>query len=491
MTIVSPPSAPAARPAPPGPAGRQALGTALRWGIPLVLGLAVAVTPRPHEVTPNGWHLLAIFVATVAGVIARPLPMGAVAVLGLTVAGFTHVLTPDQALSGYANTAIWLIVLAFFIARGFVKTGLGTRIAYLFVRRFGHRTLGLAYSLAATDLILAPATPSNTARGGGIVFPIVRSLSTAFGSSPEDGTQGRIGSFLTLAAFQVNAITSAMFVTAMAANPIAVDLAKSAGVDLSWTKWALAALVPGLLCLVIVPLVIYRLQRPEITATPEAAEIADAKLKELGPVSRPEWAMIATFGLLLFCWTVGDQVWHWNATMSALAGLSMLLITRVLDWDDIKGETSAWDTLVWFGALVTMATFLAKFGVVKWFSGNMGHLTGGLSWPVALVVLIAIYLYSHYFFASNTAHVTAMYAAFLATAIAAGAPPVLAALGLGAASNLMGGLTHYSSGPAPVMYSPGYTTIGAWWKTGFAVSLVTLTIFTVAGAAWTKVLGLW
>jgi divalent anion:Na+ symporter, DASS family len=89
----------------------------------------------------------------------------------------------------------------------------------------GRRTLGLGYGLIATDLVLAPAIPSNTARAGGIVFPLVRASAKAFGSEPDDGTAHKIGAFLVQAAFQGNVITSAMFLTAMAANPLAAKLA--------------------------------------------------------------------------------------------------------------------------------------------------------------------------------------------------------------------------------------------------------------------------
>lgn len=464
---------------------------AARWLVPIALGLAIMLFPVPAGVEPAGWSLLAIFVATIAGIIAKPAPMGVVAIAGLTTAAATNVLPIADALSGFANPAIWLIVLAFFIARGFIKTGLGTRIAFLFVRILGRKTVGLAYGMAATDLILAPAMPSNTARAGGVIFPILRSLASAFDSEPNDPSAERIGAYLTTVAMQVNAVTSAMFVTAMAANPIIVELASAGDVTLSWGTWALAMILPGLLCIAVLPLLILKLNPPKVRETPGAAEYARTKLADMGRPSRSEYTMIGVFVLLLTLWIVGDPLLGMGATVAALVGLTVLLITGVLTWDDIKSEKGAWDTLVWFAVLVTMAKFLSDLGVIGWFGGLMSGAVDGIGWPTALIALILVYTYIHYMFASNTAHVTALYAAFLTTALATGAPPVLAALGLAAASNLMGGLTHYASGPAPVLFGAGYTSVGTWWKVGFISSVVTLTIFGTIGTAWTKLLGLW
>ena len=494
---VIPPPRPAETPGRPQPPEHPQSAAGSLWGrlwrmlLPFAVGLVLWFVPAPDGVKQQAWHLLAIFVATIVGIVAKPLPIGAVALLGILATALTGTLTVQESLSGFANNVIWLIVLAFFIARGFIKTGLGTRIAYLFVRALGGRTLGLGYGMLATDLVLAPAIPSNTARAGGVIYPIVRSLSASYGSEPDDGTARRMGSYLTLTAFHGNVVTSAMFVTAMAANPLAVELAGSAGVHISWGRWALAALLPGLVSLLLVPLVLFKLHRPEVTRTPAAPQEAKRKLTEMGPMSRAEKVMLATFGLLLLLWTVGDQLWDLNSTVAALAGLAVLLVTQVLTWDDILGERTAWDTLVWFAALVMMAGFLNSLGLIKWFSGQMSDVVGGLAWQPAFLVLALVYFASHYFFASNTAHVSAMYAAFLATAIALGTPALLAALVFGFLSSLFGGLTQYGSGPAPVLFGAGYVPLGTWWRMGAVVGALNLAVWLVIGGAWTKVLGIW
>lgn len=428
--------------------------------------------------------------ATVAGIILQPLPMGAVALMGIVLTAATGTLTIDEALSGFSNSVIWLIVTAFFISRGFIKTGLGTRIAYLFMAAFGKKSLGLAYGFVATDLVLSPAIPSNTARTGGIIFPIIRSTASAYDSYPNDLTSTRIGAYLILTSFQSQNVTSAMFLTAMAANPLAAQLAGDLGVNITWASWALAASLPGLISLILIPLILYKLYPPALKETSAAARQAKVKLAELGPMKSAEWIMLGTFLLLLILWILGSHV-HLHATLTALIGLCILLICKVLTWNDILKETNAWNTLVWFAALVMMASFLNKLGIIPWFANSMKDVVGSPHWIWALIGLILIYFYSHYFFASNTAHVSSMYAPFLAVAISTGAPPVLSALVLAFFSNLFSGTTHYGTGPAPVYFGSGYVPMSKWWTLGFVLSVVNILIWVGVGSLWWKLLGFW
>jgi DASS family divalent anion:Na+ symporter len=464
--------------------------------VTIAVGLIIYFLPAPEGVSQEAWHLLAVFVATIVGIIVKPLPMGAVAMIGILLTSFV---LPDSnranlgvALSGFGNGVIWLIVAAFFISRGFIKTGLGERIAYLFMSRLGKKTLGLSYGLIATDLVLSPAIPSNTARGGGIIYPVLRSIARAYGSEPDDETANRIGSFLIKASFQGLVITSAMFLTAMAANPLAVTLAsENAGVDISWARWALAAAVPGLISLVAIPWLLFKFSPPEIKETPEASEMATRKLKEMGGMKTSEWVMLGTFVLLIVLWIFGDQLGALYSTTAALIGLGILLLSGVLSWQDILNERGAWDTLVWFAALVMMASQLNSLGLIPWFGDQMSSVVADLGWVTAFLILALVYFYSHYFFASNTAHVSAMYAPFLVVAVAAGAPAMLAALVLAFFSNLFSSMTHYGTGPAPVYFGSGYVEMSDWWKSGFAISVVNIVIWLGVGGLWWKILGLW
>jgi DASS family divalent anion:Na+ symporter len=462
----------------------------IRFAIAVVIAVALWFVPTPAGVTPQAWHLLAIFVATIVAVILEPLPMGAVAVCAIAAVTLTHTLSLVEALSGFSHTVIWLVVIAFFISRGFIKTGLGARIAYSFMKSLGRRTLGLGYSLVATDLVLAPAIPSITARAGAVIYPIVRSVAEAFDSHPGDGTERRIGAFLTLNSFYGVLVTSAMFLTAMAANPLSVQIAADQGIEITWVRWAVAAAVPGLVSLFVIPFMLYRLFPPEIKETPRAAAMAKDRLTEMGPLKRDEWIMLAVFALLLFLWIFGRQL-HVHSAVAALVGLAILLVTRVLAWEDILKERGAWDVFIWLSTLVMMASYLSKLGLVGWFSGEMGGMFTDVGWLPAFLALSLVYFYSHYFFAGNTAHISSMYAAFLAVALGVGTPPLLAALVLAFFSNLFSSMTHYGTGPAPVLFGAGYVRLADWWRLGAIVSVVNIIIWLGIGGLWWKLIGLW
>jgi DASS family divalent anion:Na+ symporter len=462
----------------------------IRGIIVVIIGVLIWYSPVPTGVKKEAWHLLAIFVATIVGLILTPLPMGAVVIFGVMMTTFTGVLKIGEALSGFANSTVWLIVTAFLIARGFISTGLGRRIAYIFIRAFGRKTLGLAYSVVASELVLSPATPSNTARSGGVIYPIVRSLTNTFGSEPGE-TARKIGAFMMVMEYQATVITSAMFMTSMAPNPLIAELAKkTAGISISWGMWALAACIPGLLSLILVPFILYKIYPPEIKATPQAAEMAQKELQKMGPMKQTEKVMLFVFILILVLWATSE----WNkidATVVALMGVSIMLLTGVIRWDDVLAEKGAWDALFWFGGLVMMATYLNQLGFMKWFATTVGSSLTGWMWISALIILMLVYFYSHYGFASTTAHVTAMFPAFLAVAVAVKAPPYLAALTLGFFSALNAGITHYGTGPAPIYFNAGYLDQKTWWKLGLIISFVNIVIWIGIGFPWWKVLGLW
>ena len=458
--------------------------------LPVVVGIILwLITPiRPEGLSADAWHMFAIFVATIIGCITQPLPIGAVAMIGFTLTVLTGTVDIDPAVKGFGNSSIWLIAMAFFISRGFVKTGLGRRIALQFVKLFGKKTLGLGYSLVGVDLILAPATPSNTARAGGIMYPIINALSKSFGSKADDGTARKMGSFLIFTEFHGNLITAAMFLTAMAGNPLAQSLAQHEHIHITWMNWFLAALVPGIVSLIVVPFIIYKIYPPEIKETPDAKSWADNELKDMGHMHRDEKFMIGIFLVALILWVLGSVI-DMNATLTAFIALSLLLLTGVLSWSDVLKETGAWNTLIWFSILVMMASQLNELGFIPWLSKTIAGSLGGLSWPVVLVLLILFYFYSHYLFASSTAHVSAMYSALLGVAVAIGAPPLFSALMIGFFGNLMASTTHYSSGPAPILYSSGYVSQKRWWLMNAGLAIVYFIIWLGLGSLWMKLIG--
>jgi len=464
------------------------------------------VIPAPAGVSLNAWHLFALFVGTIVGIISNAMPLGAISIVAIALVAVTGVTNPGKpaaavmdALSGFANPLIWLIVIAVMVAMAVLKTGLGRRIGYYFVMLLGKRTLGVAYGLVLSELVIAPVTPSNTARGGCIIHPIMRSIAASYGSSPELGTTKTIGRYLALVNYNVNPITSAMFITATAPNPLLVALiaqATGSSIHITWGQWALAALLPCLCMLLVMPLVLYFLYPPEIKQTSGARELARTELAKLGPMRAPEKITLGVLALMLAFWAdlpawLLGPVFGVDPTTTAVIGISLLLITGVLGWEDVLNARSAWDTLIWFAALVMMATFLGSLGLTKWFSvsiqGSITHL--GLTWQASAAILVLVYFYAHYFFASTTAHVTAMFTAFFAAGIALGTPPMLLGLLLAFSSSLNMSLTHYATGTAPIIFGSGYATLNEWWLAGAVMSAVNLLLLVLVGSIWWTMLG--
>lgn len=477
-------------PPPPPPQGAKP--------IPLIISLAVGIAvrffvPRPPEVTPQAWQLLSIFLSTITGLVLSPLPVGAWAFLGLTAAVLTKTLTFTTAFSAFTNEVIWLIVISFFFARGFVKTGLGDRIATYFVKWLGKSTLGLSYGLTLSEALIAPAMPSTTARAGGVFLPIIKSLSLSAGSKPDEPSKKKLGSYLVQSQFQSAGNSSALFLTAAAQNLLCLKLAEELGVVISnpWISWFKAASVPAFVSLIATPYILYKLYPPETKDTPEAPAMAAKKLELMGAVTKNEWVMIGTMLLAVSLWIFGDALGI-ASVVSAMLGLSILLLLGVLEWDDCLNEKSAWDTLAWFAILVGMAGQLTNLGIVGWMSNCVAKSLQSLSlsWPAAFGVLQAAYFFSHYLFASQTGHVGALYSAFLAMHLASGVPAVLAALALAYNTNLFGALTHYSSGQAAVYFGAGYIDLPDVFKFGFIMALVNAVVWGVVGTFWWKFLGL-
>ncbi len=446
--------------------------------------------PTPEGVTANAWHLLGIFLATIGGIILNPMPMGAISLLGIVAAVLTKTLTLDQCLAGFGSDVVWLVVFAFFISQGFIKTGLGSRIAYFFISKLGRSTLGLSYGLVAAEFILSPLIPSVTARGGGIIYPIAHSLAESFQDKTHKGVSKKTAGFIMQSCAQSNVITSSMFITAMAANPLIVKLAQDAGIAISWTGWALAALVPGLLSLILMPLVLFRIHKPEITHSESAPAIAKKKLQEMGKMTVNEMIMLFTFFVLISLWISGASIGI-SATTTALIGFCVLMVTGVLKWDDAASDKAAWHTFVWFATLVMMSSFLSKLGMMGWIGEQIKTLIAGQNPHVTAIIVLAIYFYIHYLFASITAHVTVLFPTFLLVLIGTGMPATLSALVLGFASILSGGLTHFGIASAPIFYGAGYMNTQTWWKIGGIMSVLYIVIWAISGSIWWKVLGLY
>lgn len=232
--------------------------TAIAVGITLLIWFVI---PVPDKVSPNAWHLLALFIGTIAAIIGKAMPIGALSIVAISLVAITGVTRPGK---------------------------------------------------------------------------------------PEGAIADALSGF---------------------SNPLIVDLvakATNSAIKITWGQWALAALLPGLCMLLLMPLVLYFLFPPEVKMTPNAKELAQSELTKLGPMKTPEFITLGVLTLMLVMWA-GVPAWLFgpafdlNATTTAWVGLSLLLVTGVLAWEDILKAKSAWDTLIWFAALVMMATFFCRW----------------------------------------------------------------------------------------------------------------------------------
>ncbi|MFA5907189.1 MAG: DASS family sodium-coupled anion symporter [Vicinamibacterales bacterium] len=456
----------------------------------VVLYLVLAhLIPAPATITPQGWRQTAIFICVIAGMVTEPLPASALVLMGLTAMVANGTPMP-QVLGGFAAPSVWLVIIAMLIAKVMLDCGLARRIALLFVRAVGRTSLGVAYALQMTDVTLASGVPSITARSAGMVLPIARSIAELFDSHPGPSAK-RLGAFLIAAMYQGSAVACAMFLTGQASNLLGANLAlKLANVEVTWASWFVAAIVPGLLSCAVVPWIAYRILTPEVTRTPEAPIFAAAELKKMGPLSRDEWVTLLVFSGVGVMWIT--SAWHrLDVTFVALVGIAVLLSSGTLSWQTAASERSAWDVFVWYGGMLRMGELLNDTGSTRVLAEHVGGLFVGIPWAIVLVGILIIYFYAHYFFASITAHMLAMFPPFVAVLIGIGVPPPLAVYSLLCTANLTAGLTHYGTTTGPILFGVGYVSRSDWWKVGFVTSVANIVIWLTAGAAWWKWLGLW
>jgi L-tartrate/succinate antiporter len=447
--------------------------------LPLLLGIIIALLPAPQGLNLTAWYFFAIFSAVILGLILEPLPAAAVGFIGVFLVAVLGLAGPKPAdnirwaLSGFSNTTVWLIFGAFMFAMGYDKTGLGRRIALILVKKLGRKTLGLGYAITFSDLILAPFTPSNTARSGGTIFPIIRNLPGLYGSSPGE-TSRKIGAYIMWTAFAATCVTSSMFITSLAPNLLALDLvSKTVKISISWTEWFVGFLPVGIILILILPYLVYKIYPPETKSSEEIPSWASQELDKLGKFSRKELVMALLAVLALALWIFGGNLI--DATTAAGFVISLMIITGTVTWDDILANKQAWNVLVWFATLVALADGLNKVGFVTWFAKSMAALLTGMSPIVVMVVLVVIFFIIHYMFASLTAHTTAILPVMLAVGAAIpGLPVKTFALLLCYSLGIMGVITPYATGPGPVYYGSGYISRKDFWVLGLIFGMIFL-----------------
>ena len=442
----------------------------------------------PDGLKPQVWQLFGIYLATIVGLVLKPFPVPITVLLGVATSSILLSNTKDV-LAGYSNTALWLIFAAFALSVAFGKTGLGHRIAYHLVRLFGSTTLRLGYVTAFLDLILSPATPSNTARAAGIVYPINLSIAEAVGSYPGE-TAKKAGAYLLQNGYFATKVTSFLFATAMAPNYLALDfITKLTGVSLNWAQWAAAMFVPGFIMLMLMPLIGYMYERPSVKDIDNKKIAADG-LAELGPMKASEKGLIVIALLAITGWilpTFGIKI---DATAVAIVAMIATFVCGIISWDDLLKTKAAWNTLIWFGGILGLSSALTKGKFFEWLAKYLeAHMNFGLD-PFMMLILISIISVAvRYFFASGTAYISAMLPVFLIVGINAGIDPTLLAFIMIGTNAYGGSVTHYGAAPGPIIFSAGYNNVKDWWTVGLISAVVCLVLNYVIGIPWWKIAG--
>lgn len=470
----------------------RSIGSSSNVKLLICVLLAALVWQFDHAMNmpTRAWHIFSVFLAVILSFILRPYPMGFCVLIGLISLVILQSLTINEALSGFADPTVWLVVVAFLLAQAVINTGFGKRLATLLVVRLGKTVRGLAYAFCGSEFLLGSVMPSNTARGGGIHAPIVNSLSHSLDSTAENNPE-RAGQYLILVGAHANLIVAAMFMTGMAGNPLVSKAAEDIfNVNFGWGTWILGSIVPGVISLLLLPQIMYLLARPSLKEGKKAQENAKSILTEMGPMHWKEKVMFIVLVAMLILWTT-KFIHGMGTTLVAWIGMLILILSKAQTWNDIIENEKAWDTLIWLGGLLTMANMLLEYGFIHWFVNNLKGLVSGYSTLMVVLVLGIFYFYSMYAFSMLTAHIAAMVVPFLAVCLTAGVEPMLAVAVFAYFSCLCGCTTNYSTGPVIIYFGLGYVKAPKWFTIGFVISLFHLIVWIPIGLVWWKVLGWW
>jgi divalent anion:Na+ symporter, DASS family len=448
----------------------------------LVVVIAIWIIRPPEGLTVPAWRLFAIFIGVIASVLSGALPVLTASVFAVSAAVLTGLLTPAQAYAGFANSAILLIVMAFLIARSVTKCGLGYRLGHLVVSWFGRSTLGLSYSIFLVDGVIAPAFPNNTARSS-VLYPLVVGLAEAGGALRHNWARRRLGGYLMFSGMVSLSLSSTLWFTAMAGNALGAELARHAGVEITFGSWLLASSVPTLAAMLLLPWLLQRLMSPEVSSTPDAPAAAKRALAALGPLSRDERIVARTFFVLAALWAVAAFI-GLDSTAIAFLGLGVLLATGVLTTDDILKEGDALATFIWFAVLFAFSGQLNDMGFTGYLGQRVAGALGGLGPIPVYVILLVAYALFRYLFVSATAHVLALFAVFLDAGVQLGVAAAPLAFMLLFASNFISIITPQGSSANLLFAGSDYFSQRELYRLGAMTTAISLAIYLVVATPW-------
>jgi DASS family divalent anion:Na+ symporter len=443
---------------------------------------AIWFSPPPAELTLQAWRLFAVFAGAIFSVVVGALPILTASVFAIAGAVLSGLLTPADAYAGFSNGTILLIVVAFLVAGAVVKSGLSARAGYWMVSRFGQSTLGLAYSIFLLDALIAPAFPSNTARSG-VLYPLAFSLADAVGAKPDNPARRKVGAFLMFSGVASLSVSSALWLTAMAANPLGTEIARKFGVEIGFGRWLLASSVPTLCAMGLLPLILYWVIGPEVRETPDAPAAAKKSLAALGPLTTPERIVLVVFVGMVGLWASAATL-GLDSTAIAFLGLGALLVTGTITAKDIAQQGDVLATFIWFAVLFTLSSQLNELGFMAFLGGRFAEALSSLAAPTAGLILVAGYVLLHYLFVSQTAHLLALFGVFLDVGVRLGVNPLLLSFHLLFATNYFSGITPQGSSANLLFAGSGYLTQNELYKYGAITTGVSFLIYALLATPW-------
>ncbi|MDR3223988.1 MAG: anion permease [Holosporales bacterium] len=430
----------------------------------------------PNGLSAQAFHMAIIFVATMAGIMLEVCDSITLLFLGLIFLNLSSTLDIKQNFTGFSNMVPWLLFSILSLAHVLTKTTLGLRIAYLFMRHFGKNITGLSYSIILTELVIAPAMPSSTARTASVGFPLVTSLSKYISSNYHGVSEKTIGVYLLVLYSACCSICSAAYATGMISNALVLDAMSTAGLQVTWLSWIKFTIIPCLVLLLILPFVVRIVCNPKVKNLEHIKEQAAANYKQLGAMTRREKSIVVIFVAMLLMWvfsgTTGIPI-----LVTALIGICTFLILKILDLKEILSISSTFNAVIILGLLISYVNGLISLGVIDWFSGFISQSVGSFGNVTAFLALTTIYFFAHYFFSGEGGRIVALYAPFLATGLSLGMGGEVVSMTLAVFSSMSNVLTHYTSPVSILMFSSGYITAQKWATSGLILSAVILSVW--------------
>jgi L-tartrate/succinate antiporter len=263
---------------------------------------------------------------------------------------------------------------------------------------------------------------------------------------------------------------------------------QTANVNVTWLEWFVGFAPVGIVLLIVVPWLLYTIYPPEIRVAPEAPRWAAQQLQAMGPMTRRELKLLVLVFAALSLWI--GAIHYIEPAISAMLVVLLMVGFKVVSWDEVIGHAQAWNVLVWFATMVTLASGLGETKFLEWLAQSIAPALEGLSLSVAIVALVGVYFFLHYFFASITAHTASMLPVFIGIAVTIpGLSDKSWALLLAYPLGLMGVLTTYTAGHNPIYYGSGYITRQAFWGLGITLGVFFLVVYLAIAVPWLRYLG--